>query len=58
MFYTKVIEKNNIRILRSAVFFFFFLENHAVYEIMSQNIVEPEGPQMTSQYDVYALHAG
>jgi hypothetical protein len=25
-----------------------FLENHAVYQIMSKNMVEPEGPQMTS----------
>jgi hypothetical protein len=25
---------------------------------MSKNIVEPEGPQMTSQYGAYALHAG
>jgi hypothetical protein len=25
-------------------------ENRAVYEIMSNNMVEPEGPQMTSQY--------
>jgi hypothetical protein len=29
-------------------FFFFFL-NCAVYEIMSKNVMEPEGPQMTSQ---------
>ena len=25
---------------------------------MSKNIVEPEGPQMTSHYGAYALHAG
>ena len=25
---------------------------------MSKNMVEPEGPQMTSQYGAYALHAG
>jgi hypothetical protein len=25
---------------------------------MSKNIVETEGPQMTSQYGAYALHAG
>jgi hypothetical protein len=25
---------------------------------MSKNIVETEGPEMTSQYGVYALHAG
>ena len=37
---------------------FFFSENRAVYEIMSKNMVEPEGPQMTSQYGAYELHAG
>jgi hypothetical protein len=36
---------------------FFFLENRTVYEIMSKNMVEPEGPQLTSQYGAYALHA-
>ena len=30
----------------------------AVYEIMSKNMVEPEGPEMTSHYGAYALHAG
>ena len=29
-----------------------------VYQIMSKNLVETEGPQMTSQHGVYALHAG
>jgi hypothetical protein len=36
----------------------FFSETHAVYEIMSKHIVEPERPQMTSQYGAYALDAG
>jgi hypothetical protein len=36
----------------------FFFENRTVYEIMSKNIVETEGPQMTSQYGAYALCAG
>ena len=36
----------------------FFFENGAVYEIMSQNMVEPEGPQMTSQCGPYELHTG
>jgi hypothetical protein len=36
----------------------FFPENRAGYEIMSKNMVEPEGPQMTSQYGAYALNAG
>ena len=35
----------------------FFRENRAVYEIMSKN-VEPEGPQIMSQYGANALHAG
>jgi hypothetical protein len=35
-----------------------FSENRTVYEIMSKNTVETEGPQMTSQYGTYALHAG
>jgi hypothetical protein len=38
--------------------FFFSFENRAVYEIMSKNMVEPEEPQMTSEYGAYALHAG
>jgi hypothetical protein len=37
---------------------FFFFGNSTVYEIMSKNMVETEGPQMTSQYGAYALHAG
>jgi hypothetical protein len=36
----------------------FFPEYHAVYEIMSKNMVEPEGPQMMSQCGAYELHAG
>jgi hypothetical protein len=35
-----------------------FSENRAVYEIMSKNVVDTEGPQMTSQYGAYALRAG
>jgi hypothetical protein len=35
-----------------------FSENLALYEIISKNVVEPERPQMTSQYGAYALHAG
>jgi hypothetical protein len=34
-----------------------FSENHAVYEIMSKNVVQTEGPQMTSQYGAYMLDA-
>ena len=35
-----------------------FSENRTVCEIMSKNMAEAEGPQMTSLYDAYALHAG
>ena len=35
-----------------------FSENRAVYEIMSKNLVEPERPQITSQYDAHTFHAG
>jgi hypothetical protein len=38
--------------------FVFINESSAVYEIMSKNVVQPEGPQMTSQYGACALHAG
>ena len=36
----------------------FFFENRAVYETMPKNVVEPEGPQMTSQYGPHELHVG
>jgi hypothetical protein len=36
----------------------FFSENRAVYVKMSKNMVQPEGPQMTSQHGAYELHAG
>ena len=36
---------------------FFFSENRTIYEIMWENMVEPERPQMTVQYDACALHA-
>jgi hypothetical protein len=40
------------------VFSNFFSENRTVYEIMSKNLVEIKGPQMTSQYGAYELRAG
>ena len=52
MFHTKVVEKIKTHILLSVIFL-----NRADYEIMPKN-VEPEGPQMMSQYDAYALHTG
>jgi hypothetical protein len=33
-------------------------ENRAVYEIMSKNVVDQDGPQITSKYGAYELHAG
>jgi hypothetical protein len=35
-----------------------FSENRAFDETMMKNVVEPERPQMTSQYGAYVLHAG
>jgi hypothetical protein len=49
-----VIEKIKTHVLCSIT----FSENRTAYEIMSKNIVETEGPQMTSQYVAYALRAG
>jgi hypothetical protein len=34
-----------------------FFEIRAIYEIMSKNVMKPEGPQIKSQYNAYALHA-
>jgi hypothetical protein len=36
----------------------FFSKNHTVSGIMSKNMVEPEGPQITLEYGTYELHAG
>ena len=36
----------------------FFPENCAFREIMSTNVVKPEGSQIESQYGAYALYAG
>jgi hypothetical protein len=54
MFQIEVVKKIKTRILCSVT----FSKNRAFYDIMSKNVVEPEGPQITSQYGVYALHAG
>jgi hypothetical protein len=35
-----------------------FSENRTFYEIMSENMAEAEGSQLTSQYGAYAFHAG
>jgi len=36
----------------------FFSENHAVYEIMWKNIVQPDRTQMTIYYGTCTLHTG
>ena len=54
MFQTNVIEKIKIHILYSIT----LLRKSAVNEIISKNVVEPERPQMTTQYGACALHAG
>jgi hypothetical protein len=36
----------------------FFAENCAVPEIMSKNMLEPERPQMTTNYGACGVHAG
>jgi hypothetical protein len=57
VFQTKVVEKIKTHVLCWITFFFFF-ENRAFYELMSENMVEPERPRMTSQYGAYEFHAG
>jgi hypothetical protein len=54
MFHITVVDRTKTHILCSMTF---FPENRVIYEIMSKNVVEPEGPQTTSQYGAYALHA-
>ena len=44
MFQTDVVEKIKVHILYPVTFFF---ENRAVYEIMWENILQPDRPQMT-----------
>jgi hypothetical protein len=36
----------------------FFFRKSCVYEVMSKNVVQQEGPQMTSQYGAYEFHDG
>jgi hypothetical protein len=54
MFRKNLIENIETHISGSVTFF----ENRVVYEIMSKNVLKPEGPQMTSQYGACTLHAG
>ena len=46
MFQIKVVKEIKVHNLRSIT----FSENCSIYEMMSKNTEEPEGPQMTSQY--------
>ena len=39
------------------IFCDFFSENHAVCEILSKNMMQPEKPQITLQYGAYEFHA-
>jgi hypothetical protein len=55
MLYAEVVEKIKTHILCLITF---FSENRAVSERMSKNMVEPEGPHMTSEYGAFELHAG
>jgi hypothetical protein len=55
IFQIKVVEKIKTHILCSITFLF---ANVAVYETTSKNVAQPEGPQITSQYGAYKLHAG
>ena len=55
MFRTKDAEKIKIRILRSIMS---FPENRDINDIMWENAVESERPQMTQKSRACALHAG
>jgi hypothetical protein len=54
------ISDKSSRINQNKIFMFknIFSENSAVYEIMWENVVEPDRPQMTTQYGACALHTG
>jgi hypothetical protein len=54
IFHTKGVEKLKTHF----VFYNFFPESRAVYEIISKNVMEPETPQITMIYGAGALHAG
>jgi len=55
MFRTTAVEK-----IKTHIFFVQcpVSENRAVYEIMWENVVEPDSPQMAMEYDASALHDG
>ena len=47
-------ENQNIHV----TFNHFFPENLTIYEIMSKHLVQPERPQMTSEYGAQAFRTG
>jgi hypothetical protein len=52
MFQTKSVDK-----IKTHFMLIFFFENHAVYEIMWKNMVQPDRPWITVQYSACALQA-
>jgi len=54
MFYIKVLEPIKTHFVCNNL----FSENHAIYEIMWRNMVQPDRPQVTIQHGVCALNAG
>ena len=54
-FIDNVVGKIKTRILGQINLFF---ENRAFYEIMLKNLVEPERPQMKTQYGAHMFRAG
>jgi hypothetical protein len=50
MFWPVVVEKIKTNIFSAVILFF---DNRVLYEIMSKNMVKPEGPLMTSKYGAY-----
>jgi hypothetical protein len=53
-----VLDRNFIENQNTFYFQYLFLEKRAIYQITSENMVEPEEQQMTSQYGAYEMHAG
>jgi len=54
MLQTKFVEK----IKTKFIFSNFFFRKSTYYEIMWQNVVQPDRPQMAIKYRACALHAG
>ena len=56
----KTVSDKNLEQIKTHILCFitFFPENRVVYEIMCQNMVEPDRPQMAILFGACALHAG